>query len=93
MIADPQSSATTSFHSVTPSEIRLVVNLVTSAKTISVPKLAAKTKISTEELDTVLKTLSDEGVLRLRTDELGFGRVDLVERQLFQRGEHQLWMC
>ena len=79
---DPNPSS----YSLALSEVSQVLYVIERSKSISLPKLAARTKISTEELDTVLKNLSDEGLISVHKDELGFSRIALVEKA-WHRGE------
>jgi DNA-binding IclR family transcriptional regulator len=64
------------------SDTKLVLNVVARSKSISIPKLAAKTKFSTEELNSILHNLLDEGIVQVRTDELGFKHIELAQRVL-----------
>ena len=59
------------------SNVVTVLECVQRYKTISLPKLAAKTKISADDLDTVLDDLEGEGVIRVQRDEFGLGTVQL----------------
>ncbi len=59
------------------SEAEKVLGVLSSYQEISIPKLAAKTKMSTEALDPIVQNLSQEGVAKLRIDDFGFEHLAL----------------
>ena len=60
------------------SESKRVLDLVRRNKRISAPKLVAKAKISTTDLDDVLNRLKLEGLITIKKDRFGFDRVEEV---------------
>ena len=61
---------------------KIVFDLVSLNRNISLPKLAAKSRMSVEELDTVLRNLSEEGIIKIKQDNLGFDRIELMEKKV-----------